>query len=223
MNRFNKKITLAGVDMPHSKDMIGKLRIHMLILLVAGCSYQSPNKHTSYDVSNISEGIKQRTDYTLRQASEPNQFDIPDWVTLNDGLSQGEAVALALWNNAQFRTDLTALGFARADLLEANMLKNPVFSLLFPVSPELAEAELEIPIDALWQRPHRIAVAELEAEIKDAVVNQGATVKGEFLMAVYNKPRVSWNTKGLDGFAVAHPEVKAFQSFGKPSVTIRSR
>lgn len=164
MSRFNEKITLTGFGMPHSKDMIGKFRIHMLILLVAGCSYQSPNKRTSYDVSNISEGIQQRTDYTLRQASEPNQFNIPDWVTLDDGLSQDEAVALALWNNAQFRTDLTDLGFARADLLDAKMLKNPVFSLLFPVSPELAEGELEIPIDSMLQRPHRIAVAELDIQ-----------------------------------------------------------
>jgi cobalt-zinc-cadmium efflux system outer membrane protein len=177
--------------MPHSKDIIEKLQIPMLILLVAGCSSQSPNKHTSYDVSNISEGIKQRTDYTLRQASEPNQFDIPDWVRLDDGLSQDEAVALALWNNAQFRTDLTALGFARADLLEANMLKNPVFSLLFPVNPELAEAELEIPIDSLWQRPHRVAAAELDAQkLSENLIENGLgliknvqTIYGDLLIA----------------------------------------
>jgi hypothetical protein len=66
-------------------------------------------------------------------------------------------------------------------------------------------------------------IAALEAEIKEAVTAHGETVKSEFLMAVYNKPRVSWDTKGLDGYAVAHPEVKAFQSFGKPSVSIRSR
>jgi cobalt-zinc-cadmium efflux system outer membrane protein len=144
--------------------MNGKICLILSIFIIAGCTSQSPDEHTSYDISNISEGIEQRTDYTLMEASEPNQFDIPDQVILDDGLSQDEAVALALWNNAQFRTDLTALGFARAELLEANMLKNPVFSILFPVSPKLLETALDIPIDVLWQRPHRIAAAELDAQ-----------------------------------------------------------
>ena len=144
--------------------MSGKTYLILSIFLIVGCSRQSSNKQASYDVSTISEGIEQRTDYTLREASEPNQFDIPDQVRLDDGLSQDEAVALALWNNAQFRTDLTTLGFARAELLEANMLKNPVFSILFPVSPKLLETALDIPIDVLWQRPHRIAAAELDAQ-----------------------------------------------------------
>ena len=144
--------------------MSGKIYLALLIFIIVGCSSQSPNEHASYDVSNISEGIRERTDYTLRQASEPGQFDIPEWVTLNDGLSQDEAVALALWNNAQFQADLAALGFARAELLEANMLSNPVFSVLFPISPKLLETALDIPIDALWQRPHRVAAAELDAQ-----------------------------------------------------------
>ena len=89
--------------------MSGKIYLALLFFLIVGCSSQSPNEHAFYDVSNISEGIRERTDYTLRQASEPGQFDIPEWVTLDDGLSQDEAVALALWNNAQFQADLAAL------------------------------------------------------------------------------------------------------------------
>lgn len=144
--------------------MNGKINLAFSILLIAGCAAHPPNEGASDNFSHISEGIEERTDYALRQASKPGQFDIPEWVTLNDGLSQDEAVALALWNNAQLQVDLAALGFARADLLEANMLKNPVFSLLFPVNPELAEATLDIPIDALWQRPHRVAAAKLDAD-----------------------------------------------------------
>jgi cobalt-zinc-cadmium efflux system outer membrane protein len=143
--------------------MSGKTYLAFSILLIAGCA-TPPNEVTSDNFSYISAGIEERTDYTLRQVSEPGQFDIPDWVTLDDGLSQDEAVALALWNNAQFQTDLAALGFARAELLEANMLSNPVFSVLFPISPKLLETALDIPIDALWQRPHRVAAAKLDAQ-----------------------------------------------------------
>ena len=131
--------------------MIGKIYSSMLILLIVGCAVQSP-----YDRSYVSEGIKERTDYELGQVTEPGEFNFPEVISLEDGLSQDEAVAVALWNNAQFQADLAALGFARADLIEADMLANPVFSLLFPVGPKLLEAKLSLPIDVLWQPPpHR--------------------------------------------------------------------
>jgi cobalt-zinc-cadmium efflux system outer membrane protein len=133
--------------------------IHVLVLLVGGCTVQSP-----YNRSYVSEGIRERTNYELGQATEPGQFNFPEGISLEDGLSEDEAVAVALWNNAQFQADLTALGFARADLIEAEMLPNPVFSLLFPVGPKLLETDLSLPIDVLWQRPHRIAAAQLDAE-----------------------------------------------------------
>ena len=50
----------------------------------------------------------------------------------------------------------------------------------------------------------------------------GATVKANGLMAVYNKGRVSWDSKLLDGYAVAHPEILAARKEGDPSVTIRT-
>jgi len=127
--------------------------------MVTGCAVQSP-----YDRSYISSGIKERTDYELGQVTESGEPNLPEGISLDDGLSEDEAVAIALWNNAQFHADLTALGFARADLIEAEMLTNPVFSLLFPVGPKLLEAKLNLPIDVLWQRPHRIAAAKLDAE-----------------------------------------------------------
>lgn len=65
------------------------------------------------------------------------------------------------------------------------------------------------------------AIAELEAEIKQDVIHIGKTVPGKFLMAVWNKARVTWDNKGLEGFMVAHPEIVAFRKEGEPSVTIR--
>jgi uncharacterized protein YqeY len=64
-------------------------------------------------------------------------------------------------------------------------------------------------------------IAKLTAEIKDEVLANGATVKGEHMMAVFTKGRVSWDTKGLDGYVVAHPEVSQFRKEGDPSVSIR--
>ena len=147
-----------------------KVSIVLTILILTGCT--GP-KNDSYDFSYVSEGIEERTDYTLNQPSEPNQIDIPEWVTFDDGLSQNEAAALALWNNAQLQADLSELGFARADLIEAKMIPNPVFSLLFPIGPKALETDLGIPVEVLWQRPHRIAAASLDSKrlAEDLITN----------------------------------------------------
>lgn len=65
-------------------------------------------------------------------------------------------------------------------------------------------------------------ITSLTEKVKNSVINEGVTVKGQFLQAVYNKGRVSWNTKGLDGYIVAHPELEQFRQVGEPSVSIRA-
>jgi len=145
------------------------LYVNLLIFLIAGCAVNSPD-----DRSYVSNGIKERTDYELGQVTKPGEFQLPYGVLLDDGLTEDEAVAFALWNNAQFQADLAALGFARADLIEADMLANPVFSLFFPVGPKLLESKLNLPIDVLWQRPHRIAAAKLDARaLSENLIDHG--------------------------------------------------
>ena len=97
---------------------------------------------------------------------------IPPGVTLADGLTEGEAVATALWNNPAFRAQLTDLGFARVDLLEAGLLRNPVLSLLFPLGPKQFEATLRWPIEVLWERPRRVAAARLAVDRVAATLEQ---------------------------------------------------
>ena len=71
--------------------------------------------------------------------------------------------------------------------------------------------------------------AMLSAEIQGAteavkalVLAAGTTVKGQRLQAVWQKGRVTWDTKGLDGYALAHPEVSLmFRKEGEPTVSIR--
>ncbi|MBM3129173.1 MAG: hypothetical protein FJ009_11200 [Chloroflexi bacterium] len=64
-------------------------------------------------------------------------------------------------------------------------------------------------------------IAELETEIRNAVLQHGDSVKGNRLHAVYARGRVSWDTKGLDSYAATHPEVVAFRKQGEPSVSLR--
>jgi len=89
---------------------------------------------------------------------------MPPGLVVDDGLSSEEAVSIALWNNPAFQVTLADLGFARADLIEARQLRNPVFSLLFPWGPKQLEYTLQVPIDAIWQRPRRVKAALLDAD-----------------------------------------------------------
>lgn len=66
-----------------------------------------------------------------------------------------------------------------------------------------------------------VAAGALEAEVKQAVLALGSSVKGSFIHAVWMKGRTSWDTKGLAGYAVAHPEINTFFTVGEPSVSLR--
>ncbi len=73
--------------------------------------------------------------------------------------------------------------------------------------------------------PLSIAVREtfdqLESEVKVAVLEHGATVKPTSgYTATFVKGRVSWDTKALDGYAAAHPEIERFKKVGSPSVRL---
>ncbi len=86
------------------------------------------------------------------------------------------------------------------------------------IKEKLAEidAEFEPKIEQLLQEK-----SQLEAEIKDEVLNAGRTIKGTYHSFVWSKPRVSWDTKALDGYALAHPEIAQFRKPGKPSLSVR--
>jgi hypothetical protein len=64
-------------------------------------------------------------------------------------------------------------------------------------------------------------IGELESAVKDGIKAFGASIKGERLHAVYMSPRASWDTRRLDGYAAAHPEINQFRSAGEPSASIR--
>lgn len=88
---------------------------------------------------------------------------VPDGVRLEDGLSEDEAVAVALWNNAALHADLSLLGLARADLIEAGLLRNPLLSLILPIGPySQFESALSFPLEVFWQRRKRVDAAKVE-------------------------------------------------------------
>jgi cobalt-zinc-cadmium efflux system outer membrane protein len=139
--------------------LIPAFAVVVSLLLSSGCA-----THATIDSHKAADEIRQRTGATARLdgAGLPG---VPASVVVEDGLTQDEAVAIALWNNADFQVSIADLGFARADLLEAGMLRNPVLALLFPLGPKQFEGTLRLPIEMLWERPRRVAAARAAGEV----------------------------------------------------------
>ena len=128
----------------------------MLTVWLGGCA-STGGAPTPAD---LDAAIRARTASGIRVEGHAS---LPPDVNPADGLTQEEAVAIALWNSPSFQATLVDLGIARADLVEAGLLRNPIFSLLFPLGPKQLEFTLQYPFDALIQRPKRVAAAQLNA------------------------------------------------------------
>lgn len=141
----------------------GRLAVSLGLIVLIGLSLGCARHDLGRFRGRVSEGIEARTGHRLGMAGKPGEPSIPDNVRLEDGITEDEAVAVALWNNAAFQEILTELGLARADLIQAGLLPNPVFSVLFPVGARQWESTLAIPLEALLLRPRRMTVAELQS------------------------------------------------------------
>jgi cobalt-zinc-cadmium efflux system outer membrane protein len=135
----------------------------VLVLSLACCTTVSCATADGSLETKAAEGIRASTGAAVRLDGAPIP-SLPSTVRIDDGLSRDEAVAIALWNNAAFQISVSQLGFARADLVDAGMISNPVLSLLFPVGPKQLEATLRWPVEVLWERPKRMAAAKLSYE-----------------------------------------------------------
>ncbi|HKX30593.1 MAG TPA: TolC family protein [Blastocatellia bacterium] len=111
---------------------------------------------------DLPKEVERRTGHQLKPTADGSELGLPENVTLDDGLTEDEAVAIGLWNNPTWQAELTTLGLARADLIEAGQLRNPSLTLIIPFSTRVLEAVANWPFEALWQRPQRLATARIE-------------------------------------------------------------
>jgi len=90
---------------------------------------------------------------------------------LSDGLTEDEAVRIALMNNRRLQAFFEEIGMAKADLVQAGLLTNPDLSEVFRFPFGGGGADIEaagiLKISDFWQIPLRkkAAAAELEAKL----------------------------------------------------------
>ena len=131
-----------------------------LLSFLIGCASVRPGS----DRNCVSADIAQRTGFPLGPAACPDELIWPNGAALEDGLTEEEAVLIGLWNNAAFQETLADLGIAHGDLIQAGLLPNPEVVYFFPVSEKPFKYLIDMPIEAIWLRPIRIAAAQREAD-----------------------------------------------------------
>lgn len=130
----------------------------VLLLSVSACV-----PTTAHTRASLSRAIDERVGATLRNDDSGVEQRLPPGSSLA-ALTEDDAVAIALWNNARFQSDLAALNLSRADLIDAGMIRNPLLTLLLPLGPKQMDITAWFPIEAIWQRPRKVAAAQLEVE-----------------------------------------------------------
>ena len=125
----------------------------------------------------VDAGVQTRTGHSLGPQVRPGETVFPPGVGVEDGVTEDEAVALALWNNAAFAELLAQLGVSRAQLYDAGLLADPTFTILFPVGPKQLEFTGLLALDALWLRPIRVRAAGLDlSRVAEQMVQNGLNV-----------------------------------------------
>lgn len=88
--------------------------------------------------------------------------------------------------------------------------------------PEVVKALQDIDAEFdMEERALNANIADLQEEIKAGTLQTCETMRGKHMMAVWQKGRVSWDCKALDGYMAGHPEIRRFRREGEPSVSIR--
>jgi outer membrane protein, heavy metal efflux system len=131
-----------------------------VVVGIAGCQ-ATP---LAPDRATVATHLAQRVGHTLPGQTVSGQIALPPGASFEDGITEDEAVAVALWNNAAFQELLVDLGIARGDLIQAGLLPNPEFVYFFGVTDKPFKYLFDFPIEAIWLRPIRVNSAAREAD-----------------------------------------------------------
>lgn len=138
------------------------------VLPVCGCARIDAQPHVAHAAALVRERVGQDPAWLEDWDAEPPAWEAGRVLPLD------EAVARALRNNRALRADLERIGAANADLVQAGLLRNPVFNFMLMLPEGGGRAMLSstaLPMQQLaelWLIPARQDVAN--AALRDAIL-----------------------------------------------------
>jgi cobalt-zinc-cadmium efflux system outer membrane protein len=161
-------------------------------------------------MSDVQQALAMRTNQTLDFPSSTNS-DERLRAMLQDELTADEAVAIAIANNPRLQVTLAELGIARADLIAASTISNPLFELELRVPGEpyrpyelrLAQSLLE-----LIQLPRRRAIGRAtfdaaQMRVSSNVLRFAADVRASYFDLIAATQHVAQNRTILEAARTA--------------------
>lgn len=138
-------------------------------LLAAGCASVDASRSTH----DVQTQVAQRSGQPLDWDAGASATHEATRTLLGQPLTAEAAVRLAMLNNREVRAQFERVGLAQADLVEAGLLDNPVFSLsLFYGSGTIAEAGVVQDLIGLLSLPGRKRLGQAQADRVAADVAQ---------------------------------------------------
>ena len=175
----------------------------------AACATVS-NEEVTADVSaTVSARLEQTVDWN---ASTPEDASVRMAIDrmLDDQLTIDEAVAIALINNRDMRATLERTGVARADLIQAGLLENPVFGITVLDGDVASIREYEVfqellSLFTLSARKHMAgkALQQARLEVAQSALNLAAEVKQTYYGLLADKQSIQLYSQVLDATEAA--------------------
>jgi len=175
----------------------------LFVLLASACATVPPDAGTS----DIRQAVADRTNQAIEWQTEPAAADDPRVRELLAGeLTADKAVAVAMLDNPRLQTTLAELGIARADLLQASVVRNPLFEaeVRFPRDPfRPFELRLADTLVDLIQLPRRRAIGRAvfdaaKLRVTSEVLRFAADVRARHAELVAGSQRVAQGRTNLE-------------------------
>ena len=143
--------------------------LSIIAIIIGPCGCAKSQRSPSAARKVVAGDLARRTGLEVRLTPAKPQAD---HTAPSGALSEARAVELALAQNAVFQERLTDLNLSWADLVQAGLLPNPDLQVLFPLGPKQAEATLTVPLEFLWLRGQRLALARAASDRSMALLVQ---------------------------------------------------
>jgi cobalt-zinc-cadmium efflux system outer membrane protein len=182
---------------------MNRLVILAIVLSAAACA----SVPRDAGMSDIRETISDRTNQTVEWRVEPSTADDPRIRELFQGeLTADKTVAVAIVNNPRLQATLAELGIARADLLQASIIRNPLFEaeIRFPRDPVRPfELRLAQTLVDLIQLPRRRAIGRAafdaaKLRVTSEVLRFAADVRADHAELLAGSQRVAQSRMNLE-------------------------
>lgn len=156
--------------------MIRQSAVALISLTFGGLSVSCVAVHRDAGFGDVQATIRQRSGFEThweRQDRAESAVQERLRALLEQEMTDDEAVEIALLNNRRLQATFEELGIARADLLEARLVRNPVlgFEIRYPDRPfEIALTQSILDLITLRKRLHVAAASFLATKLR--VTNQ---------------------------------------------------